>query len=48
MMIVTAAISLLAGLFLLVGGIYLAMLGGSFYYLIAGLVFVITAVLVYL
>ena len=41
----TAGIAALFGLILLIGGIYLAVLGGSWYYIIAGLLFIATAVL---
>ena len=41
----TAAIAVIFGLVLLLGGIYLAVLGGSWYYVIAGLFFIAAAVL---
>lgn len=41
----TAVIAVIFGLVLLIGGIYLAVLGGSWYYIIAGLLFIATAVL---
>lgn len=42
---ILAAIAAIFGLVLLFGGIYLATLGGSWYYIIAGLFFLATAVL---
>ncbi len=39
------AISAIFGLFLLIGGIYLATLGGSLYYIFAGILFLATAIL---
>jgi len=42
---VLAVIAIIFGLVLLIGGIYLAVLGGSWYYIIAGLFFIATAVL---
>ena len=41
----TAVIAVIFGLVLLIGGVYLAVLGGSWYYIIAGLLFIATAVL---
>lgn len=41
----TARIAVIFGLVLLIGGVYLAVLGGSWYYIIAGLLFIATAVL---
>jgi len=38
---------LIFGLVLLIGGIYLAILGGSWYYIIAGIFFIATAVLLH-
>ncbi len=40
----TIVIAVVLGLFLLIGGIWLAVLGGSWYYIIAGLFFLVTAV----
>ncbi|WP_252151588.1 glucose/quinate/shikimate family membrane-bound PQQ-dependent dehydrogenase [Acinetobacter terrestris] len=40
-----AAVAIIFGLVLLIGGIYLAVLGGSWYYIIAGLFFIVTAIL---
>ena len=40
---ILAAIAAIFGLVLLFGGIYLATLGGSWYYIIAGLFFLATA-----
>jgi quinoprotein glucose dehydrogenase len=37
----------LAGLFLLIGGIWLSAIGGSFYYVVAGIVMLVTALLLY-
>ncbi len=42
---IAAVIAAIFGLVLLIGGIYLAVLGGSWYYIIAGLFFLITAIL---
>lgn len=42
---IAAVIAAIFGLILLIGGIYLAVLGGSWYYIIAGLFFLITAIL---
>ena len=42
---ISAVIAAIFGLILLAGGIYLAVLGGSWYYIIAGLFFIATAVL---
>lgn len=42
---ILAVVAVIMGLVLLVGGIYLAVLGGSWYYIIAGLFFIVTAVL---
>ena len=44
---VLAVIAIIFGLLLLIGGIYLAVLGGSWYYIIAGLFFIATAVLLH-
>nr|WP_174506647.1 glucose/quinate/shikimate family membrane-bound PQQ-dependent dehydrogenase [Acinetobacter sp. Marseille-Q1620] len=41
----TVIISAIFGLFLLIGGIWLAALGGSLYYILAGILFLVTAVL---
>jgi len=43
----TGVVFLIVGLTLLVGGIWLAVLGGSFYYLIAGLGIAVTGVLIF-
>ena len=43
LIIITALFAALSGLYLLGGGIWLAKLGGSLYYIIAGLVLLITA-----
>lgn len=42
---ILAVVAAIIGLVLLVGGIYLAVLGGSWYYIIAGIFFIVTAVL---
>ncbi|WP_372403467.1 glucose/quinate/shikimate family membrane-bound PQQ-dependent dehydrogenase [Acinetobacter piscicola] len=42
---IAAVIAAIFGLILLIGGIYLAVLGGSWYYIIAGLFFLVTAIL---
>ncbi len=42
---ILAVIAVIFGLVLLIGGIYLAVLGGSWYYIIAGIFFIATAVL---
>ncbi len=42
-----AALAAIFGLILLIGGIYLAVLGGSWYYIIAGLMFLATAALLH-
>ncbi len=42
---ILAIVAIILGLFLLIGGIYLAVLGGSWYYIIAGLFFIATAIL---
>ena len=42
---ILAVVAAIMGLVLLVGGIYLAVLGGSWYYIIAGIFFIVTAVL---
>ena len=44
---IAAIIAVIMGLVLLLGGIYLAVLGGSWYYIIAGLLFIVTAVLLH-
>jgi len=47
LVILTALFAALSGVYLLVGGIWLAKLGGSLYYIVAGLVMLITAWLLY-
>lgn len=42
---ILAIVAIILGLVLLIGGIYLAVLGGSWYYIIAGLFFIATAIL---
>ena len=42
---ILAVIAAVFGIGLLIGGIYLAVLGGSWYYIIAGILFIATAVL---
>jgi quinoprotein glucose dehydrogenase len=42
---ILAVVAAIFGLGLLIGGIYLAVLGGSWYYIIAGILFIATAVL---
>ena len=42
---ILAVVAAIFGLVLLIGGIYLAVLGGSWYYIIAGIFFIVTAVL---
>ncbi len=42
---IVAVVAVIFGLVLLIGGIYLAVLGGSWYYIIAGILFIATAVL---
>ena len=42
---ILAVISAIFGLVLLIGGIYLAVIGGSWYYIIAGILFIATAIL---
>ena len=42
---ILAVVAAIIGLVLLIGGIYLAVLGGSWYYIIAGIFFIATAVL---
>lgn len=44
---ILAVVAIIFGLVLLIGGIYLAVLGGSWYYIIAGLFFIATAVLLH-
>ena len=44
---IMAVIAVIFGLVLLIGGIYLAVLGGSWYYIIAGIFFIATAVLLH-
>ncbi|MEG1155603.1 MAG: membrane-bound PQQ-dependent dehydrogenase, glucose/quinate/shikimate family, partial [Acinetobacter sp.] len=44
---ILAVIAAVFGIGLLIGGIYLAVLGGSWYYIIAGILFIATAVLLY-
>src|SRR5690606_13112721 len=44
---ILAVIAVVFGIGLLIGGIYLAVLGGSWYYIIAGILFITTAVLLY-
>ena len=41
--IITALFAALSGLYLLVGGIWLTAIGGSLYYIIAGVVYLATA-----
>ena len=45
--IITALFAALSGIYLLVGGIWLAKLGGSLYYIIAGVISLVTAWLLY-
>ncbi|WAS99893.1 glucose/quinate/shikimate family membrane-bound PQQ-dependent dehydrogenase [Rouxiella chamberiensis] len=45
--IITALFAALSGIYLLVGGIWLAAIGGSLYYIIAGVVLLVTAFLLY-
>ncbi|MCQ4094482.1 glucose/quinate/shikimate family membrane-bound PQQ-dependent dehydrogenase [Erwinia persicina] len=47
LILLTAIFATLSGLYLLIGGIWLAKLGGSLYYIIAGVVMLITAFLLY-
>lgn len=47
LVILTAVFAVLSGLYLLVGGIWLAKLGGSFYYIIAGVIELVVAWLLY-
>ncbi|MFS2224619.1 glucose/quinate/shikimate family membrane-bound PQQ-dependent dehydrogenase [Pantoea sp. B65] len=47
LVILTVLFAALSGVYLLVGGIWLAKLGGSLYYIVAGLVMLITAWLLY-
>ncbi|MCP5773733.1 membrane-bound PQQ-dependent dehydrogenase, glucose/quinate/shikimate family, partial [Klebsiella pneumoniae] len=44
---ILAVIAAVFGIGLLIGGIYLAVLGGSWYYIIAGILFIATAALLY-
>jgi quinoprotein glucose dehydrogenase len=47
MRVFTALILVLFGVILLAGGIYLAVLGGSWYYIIAGLMLLVSGVLLF-
>ena len=47
LVILTAVFAVLSGLYLLVGGIWLAKLGGSFYYIIAGVIELVVAWLLF-
>ncbi|CAI2476791.1 glucose/quinate/shikimate family membrane-bound PQQ-dependent dehydrogenase [Serratia plymuthica] len=47
LVIITALFAVLSGLYLLAGGIWLAKLGGSLYYIIAGVVLLVTAWLLF-
>lgn len=47
LVIITALFALLTGLYLLIGGIWLVAIGGSWYYPIAGIVMLLTAALVW-
>ncbi|HGM6860876.1 TPA: glucose/quinate/shikimate family membrane-bound PQQ-dependent dehydrogenase [Serratia rubidaea] len=47
LILLTALFAALSGIYLLVGGIWLTKLGGSFYYIVAGVVMLITAWLLY-
>ncbi|MEF0944094.1 glucose/quinate/shikimate family membrane-bound PQQ-dependent dehydrogenase [Rhizobium sp. BR 362] len=46
--LITSVLLAIIGLFLGGGGLWLVMLGGSFFYLVAGLMFIVTAILVFM